>query len=187
MSSQNIENFWLIVLVIAVIAVANAVKSHKKGRKRGKSNFKYDPKASWPFSKAELLSNAEKEAFKKLQTALPEHYIFSQVQLSQLVTVRKGHDFNQWFNRINRMSVDFVVSDSDLKTVAAVEIDDATHRDPKRMEADAKKAKVLKAANIPLVRYEARNLPGPLKIREQVVGPEQKATSPESKFTATRG
>lgn len=83
----------------------------------------------------------------------------AQVQLSQIIDVKKGHSFYKWFNRINRMSVDFLVLDKKLETLAVIEVDDVTHRDPKRMEADDKKNKALRAAKIKILRWEPSKTP----------------------------
>ncbi len=178
--SQLIDFIWFVLLLIVVGLVIFVIAPPNKRRRGRKSKFKYDPTASWPFAKSQILTDAEKDAFGRLRDALPQHYIFAQVQLSQLMVVKPGHDFNQWFNRINRMSADFVVVTSDLDTVAAIEIDDATHRDPKRMEADDKKTKALKAAGIKLVRWNARGLPKPEIIRQEVLGVIQKTVSSAS-------
>ncbi|ROQ19865.1 uncharacterized protein DUF2726 [Marinimicrobium koreense] len=178
--SPFFDFLWWVILLCTAVVIIITLATPKKGRKSPKSPFKYDPKAPWPFTKARLLTDAEKEAFDRLRDALPQHYIFAQVQLSQMMDVKPGHDFRQWFNRISRMSADFVVVSSDLDTVAAIEIDDTTHRDPKRMEADSKKAKALKAAGIKLVRWDARRVPKPEVIRQEVLGVVQKAVNPVS-------
>ncbi len=98
--------------------------------------------------------------FERLRQALPDHYIFTQVQLSQLVAIKKGHSFKMWFSRISQMSVDFVIADEFLNTVAAVELDDKSHySDEDRHKADAKKDKVLTAAGIRVVRWRCEIMP----------------------------
>jgi hypothetical protein len=80
--------------------------------------FRYAPDEEWPFEKRRLITDTELVLFHRLREALPDHYIFTQVQLSQLVRIKQGHSFQMWFSRINRMSVDFVVTDKSLKTIA---------------------------------------------------------------------
>jgi very-short-patch-repair endonuclease len=101
-----------------------------------------------------LQTNNEEALYKRLKEALPEYHIFAQVQLSRFIDVKKGHDFNQWFNRINRMSVDFVVCDESLKVLAVIELDDSSHRDPHRQKQDDKKNKALKSAGIKIIRWQ---------------------------------
>ena len=102
--------------------------------------FRYAPDEEWPFEKRRLITDTELILFHRLREALPDHYIFTQVQLSQLVSIRKGHSFHMWFSRISRMSVDFVITDTSLNTIAAIELDDKSHyNDEKRQLTDIKK------------------------------------------------
>jgi hypothetical protein len=64
----------------------------------------------WPYYAKKPLSQPEQILYFWLIGALPEHIVLAQVQLSQLLGVKKGHNFQSWHNRINRMSVDFVVA-----------------------------------------------------------------------------
>jgi len=129
-------------------------------RKIAADGFRYDPEGEWPFEKRKLITATETVLFERLRQALPDHYIFTQVQLSQLVAIKKGHSFKMWFSRISQMSVDFVIADEFLNTVAAVELDDKSHySDEDRHKADAKKDKVLTAAGIRVVRWRCEIMP----------------------------
>lgn len=139
----------LLVALVALIIMA-LFGAKAKGRRR----FKYNPEEEWPFTAKKLQTNSEEALYKRLKEALPEYHIFVQVQLSRLIDVKKGHDFNQWFNRINRMSLDFVVCDESLKVLTVIELDDSSHRDPHRQEQDHKKNKALKSAGIKILRWQ---------------------------------
>lgn len=129
-------------------------------RKIAADGFRYDPEGDWPFERRKLITATESILFERLRQALPDHYIFTQVQLSQLVSIRKGHSFKTWFSRISQMSVDFVVADEYLNTIAAVELDDKSHyTDEERHKADAKKDKVLTAAGIRVIRWRCEIMP----------------------------
>jgi len=137
-----------------------APKSAQPSRKIAADGFRYDPEGEWPFQKRKLITATETVLFERLRQALPDHYIFTQVQLSQLVAIKKGHSFKMWFSRISQMSVDFVIADEFLNTVAAVELDDKSHySDEDRHKADAKKDKVLTAAGIRVVRWRCEIMP----------------------------
>lgn len=132
----------------------------------GARRFKYNPNQEWPFEKKKLMTTPEHVLYFRLIESLPELYIFSQVQLSQLVTVKKGHDFKQWFNRISRMSADFVVTDKAMEIVAVIELDDRTHNKPDRIEADKKKDKALTSAGIKVIRWKVSSMPTVAQIKE---------------------
>jgi len=137
-----------------------APQSAQPSRKIAADGFRYDPDGEWPFQKRKLITATETVLFERLRQALPDHYIFTQVQLSQLVAIKKGHSFKMWFSRISQMSVDFVIADEFLNTIAAVELDDKSHySDEDRHKADAKKDKVLTAAGIRVVRWRCEIMP----------------------------
>ena len=141
-------------------AASQADQTAQPNRKIASDGFRYDPDGEWPFQKRKLITATETVLFERLRQALPDHYIFTQVQLSQLVAIKKGHSFKMWFSRISQMSVDFVIADEFLNTVAAVELDDKSHySDEDRHKADAKKDKVLTAAGIRVVRWRCEIMP----------------------------
>jgi very-short-patch-repair endonuclease len=122
--------------------------------------FRYDPEGEWPFIRKDLITETEKVLFNRLRQALPDYHVLTQVQLSQLVHVKKGHSFKMWWMSISRMSVDYVIIDKDMKTVAAIELDDKSHySDEDRHKADAKKDKVLTAAGIRVIRWRCEIMP----------------------------
>ncbi len=82
----------------------------------------------------------------------------AQVGLSRLLSVKKGHNFQAWLNRINRMSADFVICTKDSSIVAVIELDDASHEREDRKIADAKKDNALSAAGIHIIHWQAKSL-----------------------------
>jgi very-short-patch-repair endonuclease len=161
---------YVVILVVVFVAIGTIAGKKKK------RNFKYKPDEEWPFHQKNLLSEVEKKLFAKLITSLPEYFIFSQVQISQLIDVKKGHNFQQWFNRINRMSADFVVLNQELKTIAVIELDDSTHNRKDRIESDKKKDKALASAGLKTIRWKVGRVPSTESIREQIITPD---TSPK--------
>ena len=120
----------------------------------------------WPFYAKKLLSQPEQILYYRLVQALPDHIILAQVQLSRLLGVKKGNNYQTWSNRINRMSVDFVVCNKDSSIVAVIELDDATHEREDRQAADDKKDKALGAAGVQIVRWQAKTVPDLSNIRK---------------------
>lgn len=124
----------------------------------------------WPFYSKKPLSDVELLLYHRLVKALPGFVLLAQVQLSRILGVKRGFNFHQWNNRINRMSVDFLVCLKDGRVVAVIELDDSSHERASRQEADAKKEKALSAAGILLVRWHVRSLPDEAAIRKAFVG-----------------
>jgi very-short-patch-repair endonuclease len=144
----------LLVLVFAALVVL------KQRGTLGAAN------AEWPFYAKKPLTQPEQVLYHRLVAALPECIVLAQVQLSRVLGVKKGFKFNEWNNRINRMSLDYVVCLKDATVVAAVELDDKSHERAERIEADAKKEKALSAAGITLLRWKVGALPDEASIRE---------------------
>lgn len=155
----------IFVVTLVLLAVVAAVLVMLKKRASSGSGD-----APWPFYAKKPLTQPEQVLYHRLVAAMPECIVLAQVQLSRVLGVKKGgFNFNEWNNRINRMSVDFVVCLKDSTIVAAVELDDKTHEKASRVEADAKKGKALSAAGVALVRWQVSALPDENAIRQAFV------------------
>jgi hypothetical protein len=124
----------------------------------------------WPVLARRLLSQPEQVLYGRLVEALPGKLIFSQVQLTRILEVKNVPNRLVWLNRINRLSVDFVVCHPDSSVVAAIELDDSSHARPARQSADTRKAEALAAAGVRLVRLHVKNLPSVKDVRELLGG-----------------
>lgn len=148
--------FLLLIVAAAAIVVLVVLKAKSQGGAGDEV---------WPFYAKKPLSQPEQVLYFRLIQALPEHIILAQVQLSRLLGVKKGNNYRAWYNRINRMSADFVVCNKDSSIVAVIELDDATHQREDRQAADAKKDKALASAGVRIVRWQAKSIPDIAAIR----------------------
>ena len=146
----------VLCLLIAVVAVLAFLK------RRGAADSSTDP---WPFYAKTPLSKPEQVLYHRLVKALPEHIVLAQVQVSRVLGVRKGFNFNEWNNRINRLSYDFLVCSKDTAVIAAIELDDRTHERISRAETDAKKERATQAAGLRLIRWHVKTLPDEATIQ----------------------
>ena len=142
--------FLLLGLIILIVAALVFLKAKSQGGTGSEV---------WPFYAKKPLSQPEQVLYFRLMEALPEHIILAQVQLSRFLGVKKGHSYQSWSNRINRMSADFVVCNKDSSILAVIELDDATHQKPDRQAADMKKDKALASAEIKIIRWQAKSIP----------------------------
>ena len=149
---------WLLIVVIFVVVVALILVVLRKRAALGGDQ-------PWPFVAKKPLTQPEQILYHRLVQAFPERNVLAQVQLSRVLGIKKGANFAEWNNRINRMSLDFVVCAKD-SVIAAIELDDSSHEKTSRVSADAKKEKALSSAGISLVRWQARALPDEAAIRE---------------------
>lgn len=151
----------ILIILLCLLAAIGVITALVKNKRKPRTT-----EEAWPFYAKQLLSKPEQVLYHRLVSALPEQIILAQVQLSRVLGVKKGYNFNEWNNRINRMSLDFVVCRKDSSIVAAIELDDKSHAAEARQKADEKKDKALADANIPIIRWKVENLPDQETIRK---------------------
>lgn len=142
--------------------------------------------AGWPFYVRKPLSHPEQVLYHRLIRALPEHIILAQVQVSRVLGVKKGFNFHEWNNRINRLSYDFVVCKKDSTVLAAIELDDRTHEHELRARTDNKKNRAAADAGLRLVRWNVRALPSEEIIRAELLAMPQTAVQTGAGLPAQR-
>ena len=151
----------LLILVVLAIVVLAILKQRGMLSGGGES--------IWPFYVKKPLSQPEQVLYHRLIRALPEHIVLAQVQVSRVLGVKKGSNFNEWNNRINRLSYDFVVCSKDSTVIAAVELDDKTHESKARFATDEKKNKASADAGLRLIRWHVRSLPTEETIHQELL------------------
>src|SRR4051812_42126700 len=88
----------LFVLVVAILLLA---------LKRGAIHL--EEPSRFPFRAGRPLTDREQILYWRLRRALPDLVVLSQVSLSRFLRVEAGHNQFAWLNRINRMTIDFLV------------------------------------------------------------------------------
>ena len=151
-----------VVLFLLVLAVAVLLYLKKQGFLEGSGS------GPWPFYVKKPLTQPEQVLYHRLVKALPEHIVLAQVQVSRILGVKKGSSFNEWNNRINRLSYDFVVCSKDSTVLAAVELDDKSHESKRRTTTDEKKNKATADAGLRLIRWNVKALPDESAIRREL-------------------
>jgi Protein of unknown function (DUF2726) len=149
----------LLLLVIAVVALLVAKRLGLLGGAAG----------PWPLYVKRPLSQPEQVLYHRLIRALPEHIVLAQVQVSRVLGVKKGANFHEWNNRINRLSYDFVVCAKDSTVIAAIELDDKSHESASRKKTDEKKNKASADAGLRLLRWQVRSLPSEQAVRDELL------------------
>ena len=149
----------IIVFIVFVLIKKVADKRAKAGSQNDKPPY---------FKKKTLLEEKEQVLFHRLIEAMPEHYIMAQVRLADIVGVKKCDNWQTWFNKVSRKSVDFVICDKSFVVLACIELDGETHEQEDRKKADNAKDEALQAAGIPIVRIEANLLPTASEIKSML-------------------
>ena len=154
----------LLFFVVMVLVALFAFKS--RGAREG-------PVGEWPFYAKKPLTQPEQILYHRLVSALPDHIVLAQVQLSRILGVKKGFNVNEWNNRINRLSYDFVICLKDASVVAAIELDDKTHERAARAGADRRKERATSSAGVKLIRCQVAALPDQAAIRLAIAREQQ--------------
>lgn len=149
-----------LLLVCAVLAGAALALLWLASRLRAA-----EARRPWPYFARKPLTQPEQVLYFRLVEALPEHMVLAQVQLSRVLGVKKSRDELAWFDRIDQLSVDFVVCRKDASVLVAIELDDATPRRAARRKADAKKDRALGSAGVPVLRWTVADIPDAAGIR----------------------
>ena len=153
------ETVYIIAGMAALVVIAIIVKTVKRsgseeGVATGAADYHYGRKDA-------VMTSVEASFYNVLlRVAGDRYYIFPQIHLSALLTNQtRGRYWKAAFQRINRVSVDYVLCEKQtMRPVYAVELDDATHDTEKRRARDDGVNRMLASVNIPLVRF--RNVGG---------------------------
>lgn len=139
---------WLILIVGVVVVLAARLKL------RDVKGFPYKRNPV-------LFSPAERSFLGVLEQAVGDKYrVFGKVRVADVASVKPMSDRRAWqraFNKISAKHFDFVICGiDDLEIVAAVELDDKSHRNRQRQDRDVFLAGLCEAINLPLVRVPAQ-------------------------------
>ena len=137
-----------LIVLLGILAVFKLLRV----RVRGESPYE---------AKGNLLTPAELKFLAVIDQVLGSHYrIMAQVRLADVLKVKGGLDNStrsSAFNRIKAKHLDFVACDpSDMSVKFAIELDDSSHKQAKRMERDAFLNDAMQSAGIPLHRFAVK-------------------------------
>ncbi|MBL8438915.1 MAG: DUF2726 domain-containing protein [Zoogloeaceae bacterium] len=168
-----------LIVIVALALIFLLLLKVLKGRRPPDGN------EVWPYYAKRPLSTPEQVLYHRLLKALPDSFVLAQVQVSRVLGVKKGFDFNVWNNRINRMSYDFVVCAPSAEVLAVIELDDSSHQRAKRRDADEKKDRATQAAGVRVMRWNVKGIPDEAEIRA-ALGQHAAAPAPEGPGGVTK-
>lgn len=141
-------------LLVVLVAVAVAVLKPKSGVPAAPA------KAALPYRKRDyLLTKAERSFYLVLLQTVGDRYrVFAKVRLLDLLWLPRGTANPQSFrNRVQSKHVDFVLcTPDDLAPAVVIELDDASHESPERVERDSFVDQALAAAGLPILHLSAK-------------------------------
>ncbi|WP_321324061.1 DUF2726 domain-containing protein [Thiomicrorhabdus sp.] len=88
--------------------------------------------------------------------------VFGKVRISDIITpavnkFEKGSGWHWLFSQISQKHVDFVITDTDLNLVCAVELNDPSHKREDRKKRDQFVTEAFESANVPLVMIDTQH------------------------------
>jgi very-short-patch-repair endonuclease len=146
---------WLVAILVLAIVLGALVKRDAES-------------GHWPLEAKRPLTTVEQKLYWRLTQSLPDNPVLAQVQLSRIMAVKRVPKRQAWLNRIDRKSADFVVCNKDFSVAAVIELDDSSHDSAVRHKADADKDAALKAAGIPIIRWNVKSMPDGQSIRRVI-------------------
>lgn len=139
----RVTDLILPILGIAVIAAIGVALAKKKPAAAGKST-------EAPTKRAPL-TEREQSMFFRLTESFPDHVVLAQVAFSALLDAKSQSARNTF----DRKVADFVLFTKGFEAIAAIELDDASHRSKKAR--DAERDEMLKKAGYAVLRF--KNVP----------------------------
>ena len=119
-----------------------------------------------------LVSRPELATLLYLKEAVSNQgHVFACVRIADIIKVSAGGDHIVWRKAFNPMAmkhVDFVVTGPLGEICFAVEVDDSSHRDPKRQARDAYVNDIFRKAGLPLVRFEPGDEAKSVALKQQL-------------------
>jgi hypothetical protein len=154
---------WFFVVLVALILIVAGVVAGKY--------FGTAEQNPWPLAPKPILSEREQLLFRRLEAIYPNHRIFVQVALSQMIAVKSGTaDFRSIRNRYSQLVADFVLCRRDFGVIAVIELDDSSHASPDRQDADRRKTKAVESAGFRMVRISQGPIPSDAVLGQLIDG-----------------
>ena len=155
-------------VVGAIVLIALAVLRAKAGGEStdGGSGSDYEPQT--------LFSPAERSFLGVLEGSLPDGVgLLAKVRLADVFRTRKGltqAKRSSANNRLRQKHVDFLlVSITDVRPIAGVELDDSSHERTDRKARDSFVDDVFRSSKLPLLHVTAKATYNPAELRQSIV------------------
>lgn len=159
------------ILVIVIVGIAKLKEFKSKGGNASKgsdsiSGLTQDELAS--ISIKPLLTATELKFSRLLDEAIPTFRVMYQVALDQTIKIKDHPGSMKIWNKLNRLTFDFVLIDKDSNVVAVIELDDKSHFGAASIKRDQKKDELIKFLGKPLLRFQASNMPSVDELRSSI-------------------
>ncbi len=154
---------------VLLLALAWGWQRRRAGQQRQRRHHEdADTLQAWQPEAARVMTGAERKAFEVLRQAVPQHMVLAQVPLSRFIRVPQNKSYTQWLQRVGAASADLLVCDPNSRVLAVVDIRHARESERARARHE-RMTRVLKAAGIRVMKWNAESLPTPSEVRTLLV------------------
>ena len=143
---------YLAIIIFIIVNVLGAIVLEKNKHIENIENIDYKEK----YRKKEYLLTKTELKFYKILKQITDNLnlkVCPQVNLYEIVQNKSYKDFN----KIQSKTIDFVITEPNLKIKLCIELDDYTHTKDRRIKRDEFINKLFKDLNIKLLRIPVQN------------------------------
>lgn len=145
---------WFIIIILIAVIIYQKINQKNILSQRQNETQKINYNEEYE-KKEYLLTPTELKFYKVLKNITNEQnlLICPQVALYEII---QNKDFKD-FNRIASKTIDFVITEPNLRIKFCIELDDYSHNQPKRKKRDAFVNKLFNDTNVKLIRIPVQN------------------------------
>lgn len=158
-------NPFAIAVVLLLCAILGLLVSTRRNAWR-------DANVQWPFYAKTPLASPHQVLYQRLVHTLPGHMVLSDVDVSGVLGVKRGFDFETWSRRIRGLHFDFVVYAPYVSVLTAIELKNKPGSAVQRTQAEEIKLRASAVAGVRLLHWHAMALPDPATIRAAFAEPQ---------------
>jgi hypothetical protein len=158
---------YLVLIVLIILLVLEKIINIKNLQKENNNSNKDIDYSEKYIKKEYLLTQTELKFYKILKNITDDMnlVICPQVPLYEIVKNIEYKDFN----RISSKSIDFVITEQNLKIKLCIELDDYTHKQAKRTKRDNFVNKLLSEIKIKILRIPVQNFYDKEKLKNDII------------------
>lgn len=147
----------IIIAILIIYLIYLKAKAYNSLNDTNSDNLK--PNIILPYKSKYLLTKTEYSFYKSLKPICDNHdcLICPKVGLKDMAEVTDKSNYYKWFGKINQKHVDFLICDSNLKPLFALELDDYSHSNQRAQKSDEFKDALYNSIGLPLKRIKVNN------------------------------
>lgn len=163
---------WIVAICIFIVFIISCAKSKDEKQdtpldekeidiENNKTAATIDSESDdYPYQKVFLLTKNEWSFYKSLKPITDKYklHILSKVRMADIVQVKRGLSNKKYysaFGKIKSRHIDFILADPrNLRILLAIELDDNSHNNIDRQQADLFEDKVFETIGLPLIRVK---------------------------------